>query len=116
MDEVSLGASTMVGELKDGKIREYEIHPEDFGLSMASNRALRVLDSAESKDVVLSVLDNTAGTPLEIVIFNAGTALYVANRAASIGEGIALAREAIASGAARAKLDEFARFTQAYAK
>ncbi|GHU30112.1 anthranilate phosphoribosyltransferase [Betaproteobacteria bacterium] len=116
MDEVSLGASTMVGELKDGKIREYEIHPEDFGLSMASNRALRVLDSAESKEVVLSVLDNTAGTPLEIVIFNAGTALYVANRAASIGEGIALAREAIASGAARAKLDEFARFTQAYAK
>jgi anthranilate phosphoribosyltransferase len=115
MDEVSLGASTMVGELKDGKIREYEIHPEDFGLSMSSNRALRVLDSAESKEVVLSVLDNTAGTPLEIVIFNAGTALYVANRAASIGEGIALAREAIASGAARAKLDEFARFTQAYA-
>ncbi|GHU03115.1 anthranilate phosphoribosyltransferase [Betaproteobacteria bacterium] len=115
MDEVSLGASTMVGELKDGKIREYEIHPEDFGLSMASNRALRVLDSAESKEVVLSVLNNTAGTPLEIVIFNAGTALYVANRAASIGEGIALAREAIASGAARAKLDEFARFTQACA-
>jgi anthranilate phosphoribosyltransferase len=115
MDEVSLGAATMVGELKDGEIREYEIHPEDFGLSMASNRALRVTDAAESKEVVLSVLDNVAGTPLEIVVFNAGTALYAANRADSIGKGIALAREAIASGAARAKLDEFARFTQACA-
>lgn len=112
MDEVSLGAATMVGELKDGKISEYEIHPEDFGMRMASNRALRVEDSAESKDMVLSVLDNIAGTPREIVVLNAGTALYVANRAGSIGEGIALAREAIASGAARAKLDAFVRFTQ----
>jgi anthranilate phosphoribosyltransferase len=112
MDEVSLGAATMVGELKDGKIREYEIHPEDFGLRMASNRALRVSSAAESKEMVLSVLDNTAGTPLEIVVFNAGTALYAANRVGSIGEGIALARETLASGAARAKCDEFVRFTQ----
>ncbi len=112
MDEVSLGASTLVGELKDGVIREYEIHPEDFGLRMASNRSLRVEDAAESKDVVLSVLDNLPGTALEIVVFNAGVALYVANSAESIGQGVALAREALASGAARAKLDEFARFTQ----
>ena len=112
MDEVSLGASTLVGELKDGKISEYEIHPEDFGLRMASNRSLRVEDAAESKDVVRAVLDNVPGTALEIVVFNAGVALYVANSAASIGEGIAKAREALASGAARAKLDEFARFTQ----
>lgn len=115
MDEVSLGASTLVGELKDGKISEYEIHPEDFGLRMSSNRSLRVEDAAESKDVVLSVLDNVPGTALEIVVFNAGVALYVANRAESIGQGIAMAREALASGAARAKLDEFARFTQACA-
>ncbi|MFT3961197.1 anthranilate phosphoribosyltransferase [Propionivibrio sp.] len=112
MDEVSLGAATLVGELKDGKVSEYEIHPEDFGLRMASNRTLRVVDSAESKDMVLSVLDNVPGTALEIVVFNAGTALYAANRAASIGDGIDLAREAIASGAARAQLDAFARFTQ----
>ena len=112
MDEVSLGASTLVGELKDGTIREYEIHPEDFGLRMASNRSLRVEDAAESKDVVLSVLDNLPGTALEIVVFNVGVALYVANRAESIGQGVAMAREALASGAARAKLDEFARFTQ----
>ncbi len=112
MDEVSLGAATLVGELKDGKVSEYEIHPEDFGLRMASNRTLRVVDSAESKDMVLSVLDNVPGTALEIVVFNAGTALYAANRAASIGDGIDLAREVIASGAARAQLDAFARFTQ----
>ncbi|MDR1936809.1 MAG: anthranilate phosphoribosyltransferase [Candidatus Accumulibacter sp.] len=112
MDEVSLGAATMVGELKNGKVGEYEIHPEDFGLRMASNRSLHVDDAAESKQMVLSVLDNTAGTPLEIVVFNAGTALYAANRVESIGAGIALARETLASGAARAKFDEFLRFTQ----
>ena len=115
MDEVSLGAATMVGELKDGKISEYEIHPEDFGLRMASNRTLKVDSAQESRDVVLSVLDNVAGTAREIVMLNAGTALYVANRAESIGQGIEQAREAIASGAARVKLDAFARFTQACA-
>jgi len=112
MDEVSLGAATLVGELKDGKVSEYEIHPEDFGLRMASNRALRVEDATESKDMVLSVLDNIAGTAREIVVLNAGTALYAADRAESIGQGIEQSREAIASGAARAKLDEFVRFTQ----
>ena len=112
MDEVSLGAATMVGELKDGKISEYEIHPEDFGLRMASNRTLKVDSAQESRDVVLSVLDNVAGTAREIVMLNAGTALYVANRAESIGQGIEQAREAIASGAARAKLDQFALATR----
>ena len=115
MDEVSLGAATLVGELKDGQISEYEIHPEDFGLRMASNRALRVDSAQESKDMVLSVLDNVPGTAREIVVLNAGTALYAANAAESIGRGIVQAREAIASGAARAKLDEFVRFTQGLA-
>ena len=114
MDEVSLGAATLVGELKDGVIREYDIHPEDFGLQMASNRSLRVDSVQESKEMALSVLANTPGTAREIVIFNAGTALYVANRAESIGAGIALAREAIESGAARAKLDAFVRCTQEF--
>ena len=114
MDEVSLGASTLVGELKDGAIREYEIHPEDFGLQMASNRSLRVGGAAESKEVIFSVLANTEGVAREIVVLNAGAALYAANVADSIGAGIALAREAIGSGAARAKLDEFVRFTQKF--
>ena len=68
MDEVSLGAATMVGELKDGEVREYEIHPEDFGLSMKSNRGLKVTDAAESKAMVLEALGNVEGTPREIVI------------------------------------------------
>ncbi len=112
MDEVSLGAATMVGELKDNEIREYEIHPEDFGLSMKSNRGLRVTDAMESKEMVLEALANVDGTPREIVILNAGTALYAANVTASIEEGIARARAAIASGAARKKLDQFVAATQ----
>ena len=115
MDEISLGAATMVGELKDGEIREYEIHPEDFGLQMSSNRSLRVGNAEESKAMLCSALANEEGTAREIVALNAGTALYVANAAASIPQGIALARETLASGAARAKLDEFVRFTQGLA-
>ena len=112
MDEISLGAATMVGELKNGEITEYEIHPEDYGLQMVSNRGLRVADAAESKEMVLEALADTPGTPREIVILNAGAALYAANVADSVADGIARAREAIASGAARAKLDQFVAFTQ----
>jgi anthranilate phosphoribosyltransferase len=112
MDEVSLGAATLVGELKDGEVREYEIHPEDFGLAMVSNRALKVGSPAESRAMLLEAIDDVAGTPREIVVFNAGVALYAANVADSIGEGVAQARSAIASGAARRKLDEFVATTQ----
>ncbi len=112
LDEISLGAATMVGELKDGEIREYEIHPEDFGLQMQSLRNLRVSSAEESKATLLGVLDNQPGAAREIVCLNAGAALYVANAADSIGNGIAKAREAIASGAARAKLDKFVQCTQ----
>ena len=112
MDEISLGATTLVGELKDGMIREYEIHPEDFGLAMVSNRGLRVDSAEQSRAMLLNALDNEPGTPRDIVIFNAGAALYAANLAADIGEGIALARATLASGAARAKLDEFVHCTR----
>jgi anthranilate phosphoribosyltransferase len=115
MDEISLGAATMVGELKNGEIAEYEIHPEDYGLQMVSNRGLRVCGAAESKAMVLEALADTPGTPREIVILNAGAALYAANVADSIADGIARAREAIASGAARAKLDAFVDYTQRFA-
>jgi anthranilate phosphoribosyltransferase len=114
MDEISLGAATLVGELKNGKITEYEIHPEDYGLAMMSNRGLRVADAAESKAMLLEALDNKPGTPREIVTLNAGAALYTANLADSIGAGIARARETIASGAARKKLDEFVAFTKKF--
>ena len=112
MDEVSLGAATMVGELKDGEVREYEIHPEDFGLSMKSNRGLRVAGAAESKEMVEEALGDAEGTPREIVILNAGTALYAADVASSIAEGIERARAAVASGAARKKLDAFVALTK----
>jgi anthranilate phosphoribosyltransferase len=104
MDEVSLGAATMVGELRDGEITEYEIHPEDFGMVMASNRALKVETAEESKAMLLGVLDNEEGAPRDIVILNAGAALYAANVTESIAAGIVKARSAIESGAAKAKL------------
>jgi anthranilate phosphoribosyltransferase len=106
MDEVSLGAATVVGELKNGEISEYEIHPEDFGMTMASNRALRVETPAQSKAMLIGVLDNQPGAARDIVILNAGAALYAANVSDSMNGGIALAREALASGAAKRKLNE----------
>jgi anthranilate phosphoribosyltransferase len=112
MDEVSLGAATMIGELKDGEVHEYEIHPEDFGLSMKSNRGLKVNGAAESKEMVLEALSNVEGTPREIVTLNAATALYAANVGGSIGVGIERARAALESGAARRKLDAFVATTQ----
>jgi anthranilate phosphoribosyltransferase len=112
MDEVSLGAATLVGELKNGEIREYEIHPEDFGMAMASNRALRVETPEESVAMLRGVLDNQPGAARDIVLLNAGAALYAANVADSIGNGIERAREALASGAAKARLAQFIAFTQ----
>jgi anthranilate phosphoribosyltransferase len=112
MDEVSLGAATMVGEFRAGEIREYEIHPEDFGLTMASNRSLRV-DSAEGSKVLLrSVLDNEPGPARDIVLLNAGVALYAADVCASMAEGIALARDTLASGKALAKMHQFVARTR----
>lgn len=106
LDEVSLGAATMVGELKNGEVREYEIHPEDFGLAMVSTRALRVETPEQSRAMLLGVLDNQAGPARDIVVLNAGVALYAANVVADIPAGIALARDVLASGAAKAKLDQ----------
>lgn len=114
MDEASLGAGTLVGELKDGVITEYEIHPEDFGLKMASNRSIRVSSKEESRDYVLQALGNTPGTARDIVAFNAGLAIYVGNHAATIQDGIKMAFEAIASGAARDKLEAFCAHTRKY--
>jgi anthranilate phosphoribosyltransferase len=115
MDEVSLGAATLVGELKNGQLTEYEIHPEDFGMAMASNRALRVETAEESREMLRGVLDNRPGPARDIVILNAGVALYAANVADSMQAGIGLARAALESGAARAKLDELVRVADSLA-
>ncbi|MFT4191020.1 MAG: anthranilate phosphoribosyltransferase [Comamonas sp.] len=106
LDEISLGAATLVGELRDGEITEYEIHPEDFGLPMASTRGLRVETPEQSLALLRGVLAGQAGPARDIVILNSAGALYAANVAASIGEGIALARQAIDSGAAAGKLEQ----------
>ena len=116
MDEVSLGAATLVGELKDGEVREYEIHPEDFGLAMVSNRALRVETPEQSRAMLMSVLEDAPGAARDIVVLNAGAALYAANVSPSIEAGIAAAREALSSGAAKARLTQFADLTQSFAK
>ena len=115
LDEISLGASTLVGELKDGAVREYEIHPEDFGLPMASTRSLKVENPEESKAMLLGVLAGASGPARDIVCLNAGAALYAGNVVPSIAEGLARAQQAIDSGAARAKLDALVARTQALA-
>ena len=113
LDEVSLAGPTLVGELKDGEIREHQIKPEDFGIEPAPISALQVANPAESIARMKAVLANQPGPSQDIVLLNAGAALYAAGRVNSIAGGIALAREAIASGAALNKLNEFIACTQA---
>lgn len=114
MDEVSLGSATMVGELVNDQVREYEIHPEDFGLQMTSSRNLKVAGAAESVEKIREALDNKTGPARDIVVLNSGVALYTAGIADSIADGVSRAREVVASGAARAKLAQFAEFTQRF--
>ena len=114
LDEISLGAGTLVGELKDGKITEYEIHPEDFGFTMSATRNLRVETPEQSKAMLLAALDGADSPARNVVLLNAGAALYTANIAPNLRDGIELARAAIASGTARKKVDEFAAFTQSF--
>jgi anthranilate phosphoribosyltransferase len=111
MDEVSLGASTLVGELKNGEITEYEIHPEDFGLTMASHRSLRVETAEESRDMLKAVLNNQPGPALDIVALNAGVALYAADVAPTMMDGLKLAQQVLANGLANQKLTQFIEFT-----
>ena len=112
MDEISLGAATMVGELRNGEIREFELHPEDFGFQMSSNRALRVETPEQSMAMLRGVLDGEPGAARDIVLLNAGAALYAANVVDSIAAGVEKARTAITSGAAKAKLTQLVTATQ----
>ena len=112
MDEASLGAGTLVGELVNGEIREYEIHPEDFGLAMASNRSFKVANAADSRAKMMESLSNQASPAKDIVSLNAGIALYGAGVADSIADGLERAKQCINSGAALAKLEQFVQVTQ----
>ena len=112
LDEISLGAGTLVGELKDGVVREYEIHPEDFGLRMVGTRAFKVENAQESIAMLRGVLAGDAGPAHDIVCLNAGAALYAATVASSMEDGLRRAREAINSGAALQKLQELVGYSQ----
>ena len=116
LDEISISGETMVGELVGGEIREYELHPSQFGLELYDRRAIQVNTVDESRQMILAVMENQPGPALNIVALNAGAALYVAGVAASMAEGIDKARAAIAKGDARRKLDEFLAFTKTHAK
>jgi anthranilate phosphoribosyltransferase len=116
LDEISISGPTLVGELVKGEVREYELHPSQFGLEVYDRRAIQVSSVEESKQMILAVLENQAGPALNIVALNAGAALYVAGVAKSMEAGIERARKAIARGDARRKLDEFVAFTKQHAK
>ncbi len=114
MDEISLSGETQVGELLNGEVREYVVHPSDFGLPVYDSRVLRVANCAESVQCILRALANEDGPVRDIVLLNAGAALYAAGVAGSIAEGVKRAREAVASGAAQAKLSQFVALTQRF--
>ena len=111
LDEISLEGPTLVGELQDGVVREYEIHPKDFGLSTAPTTSFKVANAEESKKIVLDVLNKQPGPASDIVCLNAGAVLYVADLCKDIASGITMAKAAIESGAARQKLDAFVAAT-----
>jgi anthranilate phosphoribosyltransferase len=112
LDEISLEGPTLIGELKNGLVSEYEIHPRDFGLSTAPTSSFQVANADESKQIVLRVLGGEAGPASDIVCLNAGATLYVADLVPDIAAGVALAKGAIASGAASNTLNKFIAATQ----
>lgn len=114
MDEISLSGETLVGELKDGQVSEYVVHPSDFGLPVYDSRVLKVASTQESVQCIQRALANEDGPVRDIVLLNAGAALYCAGVAATLAEGVRRAREAVASGAALAKLSQFVAVTNRY--
>ena len=112
MDEISLSGETMIGELKDGEVREYVVHPSDFGLPVYDTRSMKVAGRDESIARLRSALANEEGPVRDIVLLNAGAALYASDAAGSIAEGVRRAREAVRSGAAASKLEQFVAVTR----
>ena len=112
LDEISLCGPTMIGELKGGEVREYEVQPADVGLTACDAAALRVDGVDASKAMLLAALDNTEGPARDIVAFNAGASIYVAGLAPTFADGVQRALATIASGAARAKLEQFVAHTR----
>jgi anthranilate phosphoribosyltransferase len=106
LDEISISDGTYIAELKDGAVSEYIVHPDLFGLTTAPINMLRVANIDEAREKLLGVLDDEVGAPRDIVQLNAGAAIYVAGLAKTLETGVAKADQVIASGAAKAKLDQ----------
>lgn len=112
LDEISIVSATHVAELKDGVVSTYAVTPEHYGLQRASLSELVVTNAATSLDMIKSVLNNQPGAALDIVLLNAGAAIYAANLTHTLAKGIETARQVIASGAARAKLDALVQYSK----
>jgi anthranilate phosphoribosyltransferase len=112
IDEITLSGPTMVAELHNNQIKEYEISPTDFGIDISSLESLKVKDANESKQIILDIFDNQPGPARDIVCLNAGATLYAANVVSNILEGVSRAKEVIAAGLAKQKLDALISLTQ----
>ncbi len=116
LDEISIAAPTSVVELKDGKVTEYSITPEEFGLNKASLESIKAADSSASLDIIQNVFTGNKEGNLEaafnIIALNAGAAIYVSGKAATLKEGVELASQTINSGAAKAKISQLIELTQ----
>ncbi len=115
LDEISISGRTLVGELKDGQVTEYEVHPEDFNLPVHDPRSLQVANVEESKAMLLGALDNQPGAARDIVALNAGASIYVCGQAETLAAGVSRAFEVMASGAARASLEAFIKTSRKFA-
>jgi anthranilate phosphoribosyltransferase len=113
LDEISISGATLVGELKNGQIDEYRLHPSDFGMEVYDRRAIEVQSAEESKEMILDVLGNRPGPARSIAVLNAGAAIYVSGAADSMKAAIERALAVIGSGEAKRRLDEFVAYTKA---
>jgi anthranilate phosphoribosyltransferase len=112
LDEITITGDTDVAELRDGKVTEYRVNPVQFGLAISPIEAIRVDSVDAAKAMLLGVLDGRPGAPRDIVALNAGAAIYVSGRAPSLEAGVRLAGELIASGAAKARLEQLVAFSR----
>lgn len=116
MDEITISGPSYIAELKDGNISEYTVQPSDFGLQAAPLDTIRVANADEAKTMLLGVLDNQPGTARDIVLLNAGAAIYASGITATLADGVRRAAEVIASGAAKDKLNQLVRISNEAAK